>query len=249
MRDHDRRVQGARETLTLKVLYPDASDLVADYTTNISRGGTFILTRRELAVGTAVRIELSFPGLLASLTLNGVVRWIRHDDDPDQRGVGVAFALEAGGAAERLADLMARIQAGDPDLLARTVRVLLVEDNPHLAQLLEEGLVRHAARQLSGRVRFAFDHVHDGRQALDRLQGGGFDLAIVDVYLPVLDGPSLIRQVRADAALARLPVIAVSAGGPVARDLAMAAGADFFVEKPMRLREILETVRKLVSPQ
>ena len=61
-----------------------------------------------------------------------------------------------------------------------------------------------------------------------------------------MDGPTLIQKVREDAALARLPIIAVSAGGPAAHDLAMAAGADFFVGKPMRLREIMETVRKLV---
>ena len=54
MGDQDRRKQGAREPLALKVVYPDAGELVADYTTNISRGGTFILTRRQLAVGALV---------------------------------------------------------------------------------------------------------------------------------------------------------------------------------------------------
>src|SRR5262245_25288701 len=140
MVDHDRRTQGPREPLALKVVYPDAGELLADYTTNISRGGTFILTRRQLDVGTAVRIELSFPGLLAPLILDGVVRWIRHSEDPDQRGVGVAFALESGGAAERLAELVRRISVGDPAVVARTIRVLLVEDNPHVARLLQDGL-------------------------------------------------------------------------------------------------------------
>jgi DNA-binding response OmpR family regulator len=46
--------------------------------------------------------------------------------------------------------------------------------------------------------------------------------------------------------LEKIPVIAVSAGGKAAREMAQQAGADFFVEKPMRLREILETVRKLL---
>jgi uncharacterized protein (TIGR02266 family) len=242
----DERRRSDREPLTLKVEYPEASDLVHDYTQKISRGGTFILTPRQLQVGTQVRIQLSFPGLLEPLTLDGTVRWVREGDNPDERGVGVEFDLADPRLSERLEGLVERIHGHDPALVARTLRVLIVEDNPHVADLLEEGLGLTAGREYAGRVRFEFERVRDGRRALELLGAQPFDLVIADVYLPVLDGAQVIRALRADARLQQIPVIAVSAGGPAARDLAVSAGADFFVEKPMRLQQILRTVKKLI---
>jgi uncharacterized protein (TIGR02266 family) len=243
--DGERRAAG-REPLVLKVEYPGVGDLLHDYTENISKGGTFILTQRELSVGTEVRVRLSFPGLLQPLEVDGIVRW-HKDGGADERGVGVEFALEVGQAAERLADMIERIQRGDPEIMARTLRILIVEDNPHVADLLQEGLGLSAGREYAGRVRFEFARVQNGRQALDALREQTFDLLIVDIYLPIMDGAQLIKAVRADAQLAKMPVIAVSAGGKSAYEMATEAGADFFVEKPMRLQEILRTVRKLVA--
>lgn len=245
MSDRDRR-EHEREPLVLKVEYPGADDLLHDYTENISRGGTFILTHRELPVGTRVRVRLSFPGLLAPLALDGIVRWHR-DGGPDERGVGVEFALETGETAAVVHEFVERVRSGDPQVVARTLRILIVEDNPHVADLLEEGISLSSEREYAGRVRFEFERVRDGRQALDRLQASPFDLVIADVYLPIMDGAQLIRHLRADAKLAGMPVIAVSAGGKSAHEMAVAAGADFFVEKPMRLQEILRTVKKLVA--
>ena len=45
----------------------------------------------------------------------------------------------------------------------------------------------------------------------------------------------------------KLPIIAVSAGGDRARQFAMTAGADFFLDKPMRLRQIIETMQQLLD--
>ena len=241
----DRRA-GNREPLMLKVEYPGVDDLLHDYTANISRGGTFILTARELPVGTEVRVRLSFPGLLQPLEIDGVVRW-HKEGGPDERGVGVEFALEQGSTAERVAEMVERIERGDPDVVARTLRILIVEDNPHVADLLQEGIGLSAGREYSGRVRFEFERVHNGRQALDLLHEQHFDLLIADIYLPIMDGAQLIKALRSDPAIANIPVIAVSAGGKSAHEMAAAAGADFFVEKPMRLQEILRTVKKLVT--
>jgi CheY-like chemotaxis protein len=44
-----------------------------------------------------------------------------------------------------------------------------------------------------------------------------------------------------------MPVVAVSAGGAAAREAAMAAGADFFLDKPMRLADIVDTIRRLAD--
>jgi len=241
----DRR-GGKRETLALKVEYAGASDLVADYTQNISRGGTFVLTNRALEKGTPISLVLSFPGLIKPLTLQGVVRWVR-DEPGAERGVGVEFDLEDADARARLDRLVIQIAGGHPDVVERTLRVLVIEDNPHVSKLIREGLVGGSRRQLGTKVNFQFTSVSNGREALEALHAERFDFLIVDVYLPILDGASVIQEVRANRKLQSLPIVAVSAGGKSAREEALKAGADFFLDKPMRLVDIVSTMRKLTG--
>ena len=134
----------------------------------------------------------------------------------------------------------------EPDL-PRIVRVLLVEDNPHVAELITDGLDGAARRDLGGRVAFIFDVVGDGQMALERLAEVDPDLIILDVYMPVMDGSAFLRFLRARPRHASTPVIALSAGGPSARDAAMAAGADVFLDKPLRLNEVLGAAVRLLS--
>jgi len=241
----DRRSE-PRELLTLKVEYADASELVSDYTDNISTGGTFVLTGRDLPEGTEIRLILSFPGLLQPLPVAGRVKWTRISP-PDMRGVGVAFDRSDVETVARLDEFVGRIAAGDPLLVGRTLRVLVVEDNPHVATLIREGLRGSSRRELGGRVTFDCETAVNGRDGLALVRKQPFDVLIVDIYLPVLDGAQLIRQVRADEALRHVPIVAVSGGGPQAREAALAAGADFFLDKPMRLADIFATMRILAK--
>jgi uncharacterized protein (TIGR02266 family) len=241
----DRR-KGEREALTLKVEYDDAAGLVHDFTENISHGGTFVLTTRQLEVGTPVSLVLSFPGLLQPLTLGGVVRWQRSSP-PEEQGVGVEFSDLSDENRARLEQVVAAIEHGDPSLVAQRLRVLVVEDNPHVATLIREGLAGGGRREFDGRLVFDFEHVRDGREATAALARDPFDVLIIDVYLPVMDGPSVIKDVRSRERDHRMPIVAMSAGGPAARAAALAAGADFFLEKPMRLADIVNTMRKLAG--
>ena len=125
--------------------------------------------------------------------------------------------------------------------------MLLVEDNPHVAELITDGLDGAARREMAGRVAFIFDVVGDGQMALDRLDEVDPDLIILDVYMPVMDGAQFLRHVRGRAETKSVPVIALSAGGPSARDAAMAAGADVFLDKPLRLNEVLGAASKLLA--
>lgn len=235
-----------REPLVLKVEYDDADGLVGDYTTNISQGGTFVLTHRHFELGAPVTLVLSFPGLIKPLPLAGQVKWIKPEP-ADEAGVGVEFDLSHPDVAARLQVLVQRIADRDPELVARHLRVLVVEDNPHVASLIRDGLTGGGKRELAGRVTFQFETASNGRDAMELLRTQPFDVLITDIYLPVLDGANVIRAVRADPALCSLPIVAVSAGGSHAREAALNAGADFFLDKPMRLADIVATMRRLTG--
>ena len=240
----DDRRRSTRSPLSLKVEYGDAAQMVNDFTDNISQGGTFIYTSRELDVGQPVRLVLSFPGLIKPIPLGAIVKWTRGGND-EERGVGVAFEEVPPEAARRLDALISRIAEGDPRLIVRNFHVLIVEDNPHVATLIREGLAAGSRRELGGRITFQFTTVENGRDAQTRLGEEAFDVMITDIYLPVLDGISLIRSVRGKADLQHMPIIAMSAGGSSTREEACRAGADFFLSKPMRLAEIVATMRRL----
>ena len=129
----------------------------------------------------------------------------------------------------------------------RIVRVLLIEDNPHVAELICDGLDGAARRELGGKIAFIFDVVGDGQMAIDRLQQIEPDLIICDVYMPVMDGAQFLRHLRAQPQSAKTPVIALSAGGPPAREAAMGAGANVFLDKPIRLNEVLNAAGRLLT--
>jgi uncharacterized protein (TIGR02266 family) len=238
-----------RKGVTLRVDYDGADDLLADYTDNLSAGGTFVVTQREVPIGTEIRLVLSFPNLLQPIHVDGVVRWTRTAEEPDENGetgvpgVGIEFA--PGPARTQLEEITARLRRGDSGLIRRVVRVLLVEDNPHVAELIREGL-RGSSKREGSDLSFDFREAHNGREALELLRTVTFDALIVDIYLPVIDGAQVITQVRQELKLT-LPVIAVSAGGEPARIAALAAGANIFLDKPMRLRQVIETMRQLMK--
>ena len=133
----------------------------------------------------------------------------------------------------------------------RIFHVLLVEDNPHVAELICDGLEGAARRELGGKVAFTFDLCQNGQLALDRLRVAPPDLIILDVYMPVMDGAQFLRHVRAlqkeTPDSSPTPVIALSAGGPTAREQALSAGADVYLDKPIRLFEVVRQATRLLN--
>lgn len=234
-----------REPITLVVEYDGADELIVDYTENLSAGGTFVHTTRAFEVGTRIQLRLSFPGLLAPIAIEGVVCWSR-DSDAGEPGAGIEFTDFDEQARARVDEIVQRIRARDPGVVDRVIKVLVVEDNPHVARLITDGLRGSGRVQLGDNLNFQFRTAGNGAEALELLSAETFDALIVDIYLPVLDGAAVITSVRDDERTRTMPVIAVSAGGDSARRQALAAGADFFLDKPMRLRQIIETMRKLM---
>lgn len=243
---HEKR-RSARQPVTLLVEYEGADDLLGDYTENLSSGGMFVGTTRAMEIGAPIRLVLSFPGLLESIAIEGCVRWNRGRDPDDpavEAGIGIEFL--PGASRDRLAAIIERIRARDPKVVVRMVRVLVVEDNPLVSSLIQEGL-RGASRRSIGEVAFTFRTADNGRAAVELLRAEPFDALIIDCYLPVMDGPTVIATARGELGLTKLPIIACSAGGPTAREAALTAGADMFIDKPMRLRQVIDTMRALIG--
>ena len=95
--------------------YLQLNSFFADYTKNISRGGTFIATTRPLAIGTQFLFKLGVPTLPEPLILVGKVQWIVHEVDATEEqpaGMGIGFIFENEGERERvpgvIEDLMRR---------------------------------------------------------------------------------------------------------------------------------------------
>src|SRR5262249_7527348 len=87
-----------RATIELSVEYKRLNTFFADYTRNISKGGTFIRTDRPLDVGTEFVFALSIRGLEEPLRLRGQVKWAVQPDEASEEspaGMGIAFQYES----------------------------------------------------------------------------------------------------------------------------------------------------------
>jgi two-component system, chemotaxis family, chemotaxis protein CheY len=170
------------------------------------------------------------------------VRWSRAGKQP---GVGIEFL--PGRDRDKLDALVALIEARDPRAVARVIKVLLADDNPHLAQLICTGLGASAKRTFGDAVSFYFATADDGAAAVEMLRTAVFDVAIIDLHLPVIDGARVIDHARGELGLTALPIVATSGSGEAARQRAISAGANMYLSKPMRLRDVLESMRQLVG--
>ncbi|MBB6249849.1 CHASE domain-containing protein [Nitrospirillum iridis] len=120
----------------------------------------------------------------------------------------------------------------------RNVRLLVVEDNPVNQQVARLTLQAEGATvTLAG----------NGQEALDMLatDGRAFDLVLMDVQMPVMDGYEATTRLRQDLGLTSLPVLALTAGVMAEeRVRALAAGMSDFIAKPFDLDQMLETIQR-----
>ena len=108
----------------LKVRYGKAADFLADYTENVSEGGLFIATQERFEMGTILDFEISFPGLLDPIQLQGEVKWYRPASSSDEpAGIGVQFLSQAHGSGP-LSTLVSRLNQPDSDIDPETDQVI-----------------------------------------------------------------------------------------------------------------------------
>jgi DNA-binding response OmpR family regulator len=116
------------------------------------------------------------------------------------------------------------------------VRILLVEDEPHAAQMLAKGLREQA---------YAVDVAPDGRRVVEQVSVSDYDAVILDVMLPFVDGLEVCRRVR--AAGSHVPVLMLTARDTVdARIAGLDSGADDYLTKPFDVGELYARLRALI---
>lgn len=118
----------------------------------------------------------------------------------------------------------------------QSVRILLVEDDQATCDLLETNLIGQG---------YKIDVAVDGRSALDLIQDIDYDLLVLDVGIPKLDGISVCKQIRAKGC--QMPILLLTAHNLTSdRVIGLDAGADDYMIKPFNLLELLARIRALL---
>jgi phosphate regulon transcriptional regulator PhoB len=117
-------------------------------------------------------------------------------------------------------------------------KILIVEDEPDIAELVSYNLRKEGYETTA---------VSDGEEALRLIRKTSFDLIILDLMLPGIQGLDLCRIIRSDPATARLPIIMLTAKAEESdRVLGLETGADDYLPKPFGTKELIARVRALL---
>jgi len=119
-------------------------------------------------------------------------------------------------------------------------RVLIVEDSPTMRQLLVFALKRLKSVDVV--------EAQDGMDGLRKVTSDHFDLALVDINMPVMDGLKLISLIRGEDNLRQMPICVITTeGAQEDRDRALALGADEYLTKPIQANRVLKVAKSLLK--
>jgi len=114
-------------------------------------------------------------------------------------------------------------------------RILIIDDDEELCELVAEYLSAEG---------FESEAVHTGDDGLEKARNGDYDLAILDVMLPGMDGFEVLKRLRTTS---ELPVVMLTArGDDVERILGLETGADDYLPKPFNPRELVARLRAVL---
>ena len=115
------------------------------------------------------------------------------------------------------------------------ISVLIVEDDRNIAELLQMYLEKEG---------YAVTMAFDGGQGLEKFRAISPDLVLLDVMMPVMDGWSVCRTIRAES---RTPIIMLTAKGELDDKVhGLKAGADDYITKPFEMKEVLARIEAVL---
>jgi two-component system chemotaxis response regulator CheY len=119
-------------------------------------------------------------------------------------------------------------------------RILIVEDSPTMRQLLAFALKRLKDAEVV--------EASDGMDGLRKVTSDHFDLALVDINMPVMDGLKLISLIRSEESLKEMPIVVITTEGATEdRERALALGADEYLTKPIQANRVLAVAKGLLK--
>jgi len=119
-------------------------------------------------------------------------------------------------------------------------RILIVEDSPTMRQLLVFALKRLKNADVV--------EAQDGMDGLRKVTSDHFDLALVDINMPVMDGLKLISLIRGEENLRNMRICVITTeGASEDRDRALALGADEYLTKPIQAHKVLAIAKSLLK--
>ena len=119
-------------------------------------------------------------------------------------------------------------------------RVLIVEDSPTMRQLLVFALRRLRDVEIV--------EAQDGMDGLRKVSSDHFDLALIDINMPIMDGLKLISLMRGEESLQAIPIVVITTeGADEDRQRALALGANEYLTKPIQANKVLSLARTLLK--
>ena len=119
-------------------------------------------------------------------------------------------------------------------------RILIVEDSPTMRQLLVFALRRLKNVEIV--------EAQDGMDGLRKVSSDHFDIALIDINMPVMDGLKLIRLMRSEETLKEIPIVVITTeGANEDRERALDLGANEYLTKPIQANRVLSVVKALMK--
>ena len=119
-------------------------------------------------------------------------------------------------------------------------RILIVEDSPTMRQLLTFALRRLKDVDIV--------EAQDGMDGLRKVSSDHFDLALIDINMPVMDGLKLISLIRSEDSISNIPIVVVTTeGAKEDRERALSLGANEYLTKPIQANRVLAVAKSLLK--
>ena len=124
--------------------------------------------------------------------------------------------------------------------VSRRARLLYIEDNPSNVQLIHDALERATNWEIA--------HAATGADGLARLRAESFDVVLLDIHLPDLEGADVLATLRADPATREVPIMILSADASSAQIERMRAlGATSYLTKPVDVVELVGRLEEIAG--